>query len=153
VLKYLGSFIPPGLFVQQYYPKRSPHESLRRCFIAILLLLQKAAFVWSSPAEPSPHPPHVHHPGGGGVHPGGPGAVAVSAGSKSGGGGAPGGPGGHQGNPTQGLVHWMSVMAEHMNSAAANPHHDPAAAAAVHYMTWNGVEVSDFEPCSHVLLC
>ena len=32
----------------------------------------------------------------------------------------------------QGLVHWMSVMAEHMN----NPHHD-----AVHYM-WNGMEVS-----------
>ena len=111
--------------------------------------MQKAAFVWSSPAEPSPHPPHVHHPGGGGVHPAGPGAVAVSAGSKSGGGGAAGGPGGHQGNPTQGLVHWMSVMAEHMNSAAANPHHDPAA-AAVHYMTWNGVEVSDFEPGSHV---
>ena len=117
-----------------------------------LSLLQKAAFVWSSPAEPSPHPPHVHHPGGGGVHPGGPGAVAVSAGSKSGGGGAAGGPGGHQGNPTQGLVHWMSVMAEHMNSAAGNPHHDPAAAAAVHYMTWNGVEVSDFEPCSHLPL-
>ena len=78
--------------------------------------------------------------------------MAVSAGSKSGGGGAAGGPGGHQGNPTQGLVHWMSVMAEHMNSAAANPHHDPAAAAAVHYMTWNGVEVGEFEPCSHVHL-
>jgi hypothetical protein len=39
----------------------------------------------------------------------------------------------------------MSVMAEHMNSAAGNPHHDPAAAAAVHYMTWNGVEVCDFK--------
>jgi hypothetical protein len=43
-----------------------------------------------------------------------------------------GGPNPGSAATTQGLVHWMSVMAEHMN----NPHpHD------VHYM-WNGVEVS-----------
>ncbi len=51
-----------------------------------------------------------------GAHPGPP---------KGGGGGGPNG---------QGLVHWMSVMAEHMNSAGGSD--------GVHYM-WNGaVEVS-----------
>lgn len=58
-------------------------------------------------------------------HPG----PGLGPGGKGGGGGGPG-PG------NQGLVHWMSVMAEHMNSGG-NPHHD-----GVHYM-WNGaVEVS-----------
>jgi hypothetical protein len=38
--------------------------------------------------------------------------------------------------PQAGLMHWMSVMAEHMTSA--NPHHHD-----VHYM-WNGVEVNLF---------
>ncbi|XP_023711216.1 zinc finger protein rotund isoform X3 [Cryptotermes secundus] len=135
----LGQFCAPGNPMSTTIKTENGYND---CMLALDYAAQskKAAFVWSSPAEPSPHPPHVHHPGGGGIHPGGPGAVAVSAGSKPGGGGAPGGPGGHQGNPTQGLVHWMSVMAEHMNSAAGNPHHDPAAAAAVHYMTWNGVE-------------
>jgi hypothetical protein len=37
--------------------------------------------------------------------------------------------------PQAGLMHWMSVMAEHMTSA--NPHHHD-----VHYM-WNGVEVNN----------
>ncbi|XP_066942570.1 zinc finger protein rotund-like isoform X3 [Macrobrachium rosenbergii] len=60
--------------------------------------------------------------------PGGEGSHNKSAGVAGGvGGSSP--PASQQAAP-QGLVHWMSVMAEHMN----NPHHD-----AVHYM-WNGVE-------------
>ncbi|XP_066907855.1 zinc finger protein rotund-like isoform X2 [Halyomorpha halys] len=54
---------------------------------------------------------------------------------ESGGGGATNsgrcGGGGASGQQGQGLVHWMSVMAEHMNTVAA--HDSP------HYM-WNGVE-------------
>lgn len=71
-------------------------------------MLQKAAFVWE-----------------GGQHGGGPGGSGKC-------GGAPGGQG--QGN----LVHWMSVMAEHMNNVTTN-HHD-----GIHYMAaWNsGVDVS-----------
>ncbi|XP_076052915.1 zinc finger protein rotund-like isoform X3 [Oratosquilla oratoria] len=66
---------------------------------------EKAALVWP--------------PGGEGSH------------NKAGGHGSVGGssPPASQQAP-QGLVHWMSVVAEHMN----NPHHD-----AVHYM-WNGME-------------
>lgn len=77
-----------------------------------IFCLQKAAFVWSSPPQASEVSSH------GGGKTGG-----VVAGGTPPGGGTPG--------SAQGLVHWMSVMAEHMN----NPHsHD------VHYM-WNNVEV------------
>lgn len=76
---------------------------------------QKAAFVWSSPPQAS--------------------EVSSHGGGKTGGvvaGGTP--PGGATPGSAQGLVHWMNVMAEHMN----NPHtHD------VHYM-WNNVEVIIF---------
>ncbi|KAK8377042.1 hypothetical protein O3P69_013588 [Scylla paramamosain] len=65
----------------------------------------------------------VWPPGGEGSHNKGAGVAGGVGGSSP--------PTSQQAAP-QGLVHWMSVMAEHMN----NPHHD-----AVHYM-WNGVEVS-----------
>ncbi|XP_059474772.1 zinc finger protein rotund-like isoform X3 [Neocloeon triangulifer] len=75
---------------------------------------EKAAFVWSSPPPASE-------------------VSSAHSGGKAGGvvaGGTP--PGAATPGSAQGLVHWMSVMAEHMN----NPHsHD------VHYM-WNNVEVS-----------
>ncbi|CAB0012263.1 unnamed protein product [Nesidiocoris tenuis] len=48
-----------------------------------------------------------------------------------------GGPGGPQQGGQGGLVHWMSVMAEHMNTVAAHDSVPP------HYMAWNGaVEVN-----------
>lgn len=66
-------------------------------------------------------------------------AAAGGGGGGGGGGGSPGGGGGGQvpgagvaaGQGAQGLVHWMSVMAEHM---------DPA---VQHYMSWNQ-DVSNF---------
>lgn len=64
----------------------------------------------------------VWPPGGEGSHNKGAGVAGGVGGSSP--------PTSQQAAP-QGLVHWMSVMAEHMN----NPHHD-----AMHYM-WNGVEV------------
>ncbi|XP_039291425.1 zinc finger protein rotund isoform X3 [Nilaparvata lugens] len=77
---------------------------------------EKAALVW----------------GEGGAQHGG--ATGGSAGVKSGGPGGQGG--GGQGQGGAGLVHWMSVMAEHMNTVSGTaPHHHDA--AAVHYM-WNG---------------
>ncbi|KAI5749965.1 hypothetical protein M8J76_011814 [Diaphorina citri] len=81
-----------------------------------------AAFVWSSASEPP------HNVAGGGTGSTGHSNKCVPvAGGPTG-----GGPQGNQA-PPQGLVHWMSVMAEHMNNAANNvAHHD-----AVHYM-WNG---------------
>lgn len=77
-------------------------------------LVPKAALVWP--------------PGGEGSHNKGAGVAGGVGGSSP--------PTSQQAAP-QGLVHWMSVMAEHMN----NPHHD-----AVHYM-WNGVEVSTCYLC------
>lgn len=77
-------------------------------------LVPKAALVWP--------------PGGEGSHNKGAGVAGGVGGSSP--------PTSQQAAP-QGLVHWMSVMAEHMN----NPHHD-----AVHYM-WNGVEVSTYYFC------
>lgn len=71
----------------------------------------------------SPKAALVWPPGGEGSHNKGAGVAGGVGGSSP--------PTSQQAAP-QGLVHWMSVMAEHMN----NPHHD-----AVHYM-WNGVEVS-----------
>ena len=52
--------------------------------------------------------------------------------SKPGGGGGGGVGGGGAGGGTQGLAHWMSVMAEHMNqeTAALQPTY-----------VWNGTEV------------
>lgn len=91
--------------------------------ISIALIITKvyfqksAAFVWSSEQG---H--HGHNVSGisGGANKCNSGQGVSSSGT---GGGQP-----------QGLVHWMSVMAEHMNNAASTPHHhDP-----VHYM-WNGV--------------
>lgn len=74
--------------------------------------------------------------GGGAGGAGGPGGGHATTG------GSPGGAGGGQagavaaaGQGAQGLVHWMSVMAEHM---------DPA---VQHYMSWNQ-EVSHFLPFS-----
>lgn len=71
-------------------------------------------------------------------------AAFVWEGGQHGGGGGPGGSGGHSkcGGPASGqsqggLVHWMSVMAEHMNNVTGSNHHD-----AVHYMWNGGVEVS-----------
>lgn len=54
-------------------------------------------------------------------------------------GGSPSGPqgGGVGGQGAQGLVHWMSVMAEHM---------DPAVS---HYMSWNQ-EVSQLYFCANI---
>nr|XP_053640605.1 zinc finger protein rotund-like isoform X1 [Cherax quadricarinatus] len=75
-------------------------------------------------AHPSPRPAEaalVWPPGGEGSHNKGAGVAGGVGGSSP--------PTSQQAAP-QGLVHWMSVMAEHMN----NPHHD-----AMHYM-WNGVE-------------
>ncbi|XP_054267281.1 uncharacterized protein LOC128989415 [Macrosteles quadrilineatus] len=70
---------------------------------------QKAAFVWE---------------GAGGQHGGGGSAGVSGAHGKC------GGPAGGQGQGN--LVHWMSVMAEHMNNVGTN-HHD-----GIHYMAWNG---------------
>lgn len=79
-------------------------------------MFQKAAFVWE---------------GAGGQHGGGGSAGVSGAHGKC------GGPAGGQGQGN--LVHWMSVMAEHMNNVGTN-HHD-----GIHYMAWNGgVEVSSF---------
>lgn len=114
--------------------------------------LQKAALVWS----PAPEAAHAHvskpspgsaagtpptpapTPGGGG------GSHNNNNGANGGhlaqqhvnhpGGHAPGGPNGNNPPAQAGLMHWMSVMAEHMT----NPHHHD-----VHYM-WNGVEVAHF---------
>ncbi|CAG0889547.1 unnamed protein product [Darwinula stevensoni] len=75
------------------------------------------------------HQSQSHHPSSSSAHNsnhGGP-----SAGPGGGGGGGGGGAGG--------LVHWMSVMAEHVH---ASPHHD------VHYM-WNGVETKMSSPEHH----
>ncbi|KAI5756064.1 hypothetical protein M8J77_021703 [Diaphorina citri] len=87
-----------------------------------LVARKAAAFVWSSASEPP------HNVAGGGTGSTGHSNKCVPvAGGPTG-----GGPQGNQA-PPQGLVHWMSVMAEHMNNAANNvAHHD-----AVHYM-WNG---------------
>ncbi|XP_054269625.1 zinc finger protein rotund-like isoform X2 [Macrosteles quadrilineatus] len=70
---------------------------------------KKAAFVWE---------------GAGGQHGGGGSAGVSGAHGKC------GGPAGGQGQGN--LVHWMSVMAEHMNNVGTN-HHD-----GIHYMAWNG---------------
>ncbi|CAL4092754.1 unnamed protein product, partial [Meganyctiphanes norvegica] len=73
-------------------------------------LADEAALTWPPGGEGS-------HKGSGGGHTGGVGGASPPTSQ-------------HQA-PTHELVHWMSVMAGHMN----NPHND----AAVHYM-WNGVE-------------
>lgn len=74
----------------------------------VFCTLQKAAYVWG---QEQGHAPNGGSPKGPGPHHG---------------------PHGPPGGPTQGLVHWMSVMAEHMTNAS---HDNP-----VHYM-WNNVEV------------
>lgn len=92
-------------------------------------ILQKASLVWC-PAPESAHA-HVSKPS-----PSGAGTPPTPAPTPSGGHAhsianhAHTGVTGAANPPSQGLMHWMSVMAEHMN----NPHHD------VHYM-WNGIEV------------
>ncbi|CAB3381704.1 Hypothetical predicted protein [Cloeon dipterum] len=106
-----------GQFNPQAMPAAIKTESgYNDCMLALDYAAQskKAAFVWSSP-PPASEVSSAHGGGkGGGVVAGGTPPGAATPGSA------------------QGLVHWMSVMAEHMN----NPHtHD------VHYM-WNNVEVS-----------
>ncbi|KAL1139924.1 hypothetical protein AAG570_006901 [Ranatra chinensis] len=66
---------------------------------------------------------------------GGGGGGGSGGGGGGGGGGSGGGAGGSSGGAQGGLVHWMSVMAEHMNTVGASNHHDPT--TPVHYM-WNG---------------